>query len=513
MPGLPATSPQAPIRYLRSTRKLQIENATQPTPPDMNVTTTGTEVPTNTSTNSSTSVESSSPPGLPGTLTLAPTNPGTSFGTEAPLLGVFLSGAPQLLRFEEGECEANRANASCIIAFASYDVNVTNDVDRQSVYNILVARTQDAIERGQLQIALDQLNPNALFSIDGASFPPYVATDGPTQPLTPTDSEETSEDNKIMGLSMGAFIGIVVALVVMACLAFALFGYVFYNFRSTGASKETKEASNEPDDFEDEHETSAFRSHVITPVAAVSGGFQVESGIFNTEGDDSSGSEEITPEAAAKAEFGYAIGGPGNFTVDLEEDSSEQTSDESEKSKQETSIFQNNNNFDSKGFNGAEQEQNGFFVSDEDAFFGGDSGGWNQQDNSPASNQDDGVGFLQETSSSSSSSGFEQDDVYEEEKGEDEEDSYFEEEGSESEEDSQAAMYREEIYELVRVAAPHELNNVDTMMEQFKGRENELLETLKTMHANKLNDDSDGDEVRTFVNELLNFVFVPNIYF
>ena len=513
VPGLPTTSPQAPIRYLRSTRKLQIENATQPiatTPPDINGTMTGIEVPTNASTNPTTFAESSSSPGLPGTLTPAPTNTGTSFVTEAPLLGVSLGGAPQLLRFEEGECEASRANASCIVAFASYDVNVTGDVDRQSVYNILVARTQDAIQSGQLQIALDQLNPNALFSIDGASFPPYLATDAPTQPLTTSGSEETSEDNKIMGLSMGAFIGIVVALVVMVCLAFALFGYVFYNFKSTGASKETKDASNEPDDFEDEHETSAFQSHMITPVAAVSGGFQVESGIFNTEGDDSSGSEEITPASAAKAEFGYEIGGPGNFTVDLEEDSSEQTSNESENSKQETSGFQNKSNFDSKGFNSAEQEQNGFFASDEDAFFGGDSGGWNQQDNSPASNQDNGVGFLQETSSSSSSSGFEQDDVYEEEEGEDEQDSYFDEEESDSEEDSQAAMYREEIVELVRVAAPHELDNVDTMMEQFKGREDELLQTLKTMHANKLNEDS---EVRTFVNKLLNFVFVPSYLF
>ena len=42
----------------------------------------------------------------------------------------------------------------------------------------------------------------------------------------------------------------------------------------------------------------------------------------------------------------------------------------------------------------------------------------------------------------------------------------------------------------------YQLDNIDMMMEQFKGREEELLQTLQTMHAKKKGsqEDDDGDE-------------------
>merc|ERR1712038_2204853 len=40
---------------------------------------------------------------------------------------------------------------------------------------------------------------------------------------------------------------------------------------------------------------------------------------------------------------------------------------------------------------------------------------------------------------------------------------------------------REEIEELVRRIIPDEIDNVDEMMNQFQGREEELVQTLQTM--------------------------------
>jgi hypothetical protein len=43
------------------------------------------------------------------------------------------------------------------------------------------------------------------------------------------------------------------------------------------------------------------------------------------------------------------------------------------------------------------------------------------------------------------------------------------------------AEYRQEVEALVRRVVPEEIDNVDEMMNQFKGREEELIETLRTM--------------------------------
>jgi len=47
--------------------------------------------------------------------------------------------------------------------------------------------------------------------------------------------------------------------------------------------------------------------------------------------------------------------------------------------------------------------------------------------------------------------------------------------------------YYHQIEDLVRVAAPHEIDNIDMMMKQFEGREEELVQTLQEMHAKKKN--------------------------
>eukprot|EP00573_Skeletonema_grethae_P004754 CAMPEP_0201704798 /NCGR_PEP_ID=MMETSP0578-20130828/43943_1 /ASSEMBLY_ACC=CAM_ASM_000663 /TAXON_ID=267565 /ORGANISM="Skeletonema grethea, Strain CCMP 1804" /LENGTH=358 /DNA_ID=CAMNT_0048192897 /DNA_START=17 /DNA_END=1091 /DNA_ORIENTATION=- len=50
-----------------------------------------------------------------------------------------------------------------------------------------------------------------------------------------------------------------------------------------------------------------------------------------------------------------------------------------------------------------------------------------------------------------------------------------------NEQDNQALTKRQEIEELVRRVVPDEIENIDEMLLQFKGRENELIMTLQTM--------------------------------
>ena len=45
---------------------------------------------------------------------------------------------------------------------------------------------------------------------------------------------------------------------------------------------------------------------------------------------------------------------------------------------------------------------------------------------------------------------------------------------------------REEVTTLVKRVVPEEIDNVDEMMKQFKGREDELLETLRTMRERQI---------------------------
>ncbi|GKY99140.1 hypothetical protein MPSEU_000869500 [Mayamaea pseudoterrestris] len=73
---------------------------------------------------------------------------------------------------------------------------------------------------------------------------------------------------------------------------------------------------------------------------------------------------------------------------------------------------------------------------------------------------------------------------------------------------ARTAAIRKEVVELVERVVPEELDNVDEMMNQFKGREDELLETLRTMQerfiaqkARETNQKSAKIEARRTVRE------------
>ena len=45
---------------------------------------------------------------------------------------------------------------------------------------------------------------------------------------------------------------------------------------------------------------------------------------------------------------------------------------------------------------------------------------------------------------------------------------------------------KSEVEALVRRVVPDEIDNVDEMMKQFKGREDEMIETLRTMQERSI---------------------------
>ena len=59
--------------------------------------------------------------------------------------------------------------------------------------------------------------------------------------------------------------------------------------------------------------------------------------------------------------------------------------------------------------------------------------------------------------------------------------------------DGSQSKYRAEIEELLSKVMPDELENVDEMLTQFRGREEELVETLRTMRDRKESDSSESD--------------------
>lgn len=110
-----------------------------------------------------------------------------------------------------------------------------------------------------------------------------------------------------------------------------------------------------------------------------------------------------------------------------------------------------------------------------------------------------------------SSSGEEESEEEEEEEEEEESESEYESE-DESEDDTIEASvvsssppsnhYRAQIEELVREVVPDELGNVDAMMEQFVGREEELLETLQNMAEMAVGgESSEGEDSEEYEEE------------
>ncbi|CAB9499877.1 expressed unknown protein [Seminavis robusta] len=491
-------------------------------------------------------VSGTAPPNV-GNGTATPTvpespGPANSSGTVGSLS--IVPDSAKLVRFEDTACDTGVTALSCLTVYAEYDVTIPDGVDHFTVYDALVSKTQQAIDDGGLQAAMIVVNPSLQVNITGAAFPPYVATQAPTTTPPAPVEELTTAGKTFLGLALGSFIAILIVLVVVTCVACGCFAYVLVMLKQGDNSKtaDGNGASDHPDHFDDEDQPplglNQDDGENDKPIENY--GFQVGSTepnpLFNTnDSDDSSEEEErpadkTQPASPAKAAFGYEIGGPGEFNVSIGED--EYSSDEESKRGDAKGGFGGGGfGSDDTGFNTNEKEENGFFTTESTGFFGGGTEEWGKPQEPSPGPQNDGFGFQPEEASEDSESESEKSEDeseksdYESEKSdyEDEEeqvasvaaseldesedefdsgaeeqfDDEGEDEGSESDagsEDSEVARIKEEIIEVVRDAAPHELDNIDIMMEQFSGREEELLQMLKVMHAKGDPEDDDDEE-------------------
>jgi hypothetical protein len=423
-----------------------------------------------------------------GTSTLVPDpgnqTPGNATATNAtqevsPVLGLSLSpNSARLIRFEDKQCGAGVTATSCLTVFAQYDLLMPDGIDHLTVYDALVTRTQQAIDNGGLRLSLLSVNPNSDVNITGASFAPYVAVAMPAAPSSPpttaapTSGEPGTEEATYLGLSLGAFIAILLVLIVVTVLACGCFAYVVYTLRAGDNNVKndgpTKEPSDNHDHFEDE-----YRSPLSQDDSSPPGGFgfqtQPSSGspLFKTDDDDDSGSDEERPSnknepaSPAKAEFGYEIGGPGEFNVGMEDENWDDSDDGNQKAGT-TGVLTTNK--DGNGLNTKEKAENSFFATESNGFFGGGAEGWGKPQEPSKLVQNDGFGFQTEDASDESDYESQEDEGHENavqqesDAEESEDESNLDDEGSEDgSDDFEREQIKEQIIELVRDAAPHEV--------------------------------------------------------
>ena len=149
------------------------------------------------------------------------------------------------------EGTANADGSSCLTVFAQYEVTVQDSEDSQSVYNALVAETQAAIDDGELQQSLGQIDPDSSLLVEGSSepvsLPALEATVAPSEPIetvTPTtvapttiapatgssaenneNEDDDNDDGGVDGVMLGLIIAISVTAVIIGVLA-AVFCYL-----------------------------------------------------------------------------------------------------------------------------------------------------------------------------------------------------------------------------------------------------------------------------------------------
>lgn len=382
--------------------------------------------------------------------------PGTSASGSSPTL---VAGSAQILRFVDSGCAAGVAALNCLTGYASYNVSVVGaNVDRERFYLEMVNKTQQSIQGGALQNALRATDGSGILVVDGSSDPAYFVDAAPEtlSPVTanPNATPQTEEDEgkKIMGMSVGPAVAVILSIILGGIALIGAIGYAVYTFvlgggDTSNAKKDgpTKDGS----DYDDDGDDRLAHLNSDDDLGPAMGG------LGNALFPDPHDSDEEKPAAGkspGKAEFGFEIGGPGEFNVGLEDDEEESDDESSEEEEKPAGKFEETG-FDSTGFN-AEKKGGDFFTTSatSNTFFAGDTGGWGQ---AAAKDTDEEFGFENDDETEE-----EESEAEEEEDEEEEEQSYFDDEAASESENSERERYRQEIEELVAEAAPHELENI-----------------------------------------------------
>ena len=422
----------------------------------------------------------------------------------------------EIYRVVNGVCPASFRgdNAKCLEAYASFDLVITDDEDENDIEDQYTRIFEQRIDDGDLQEQLETTNSDSQLVILGTTAsnrPGGNVSPTPSPVASPSgDPKEDDDSNSLLGIV------VIVGIVLLCCCCCGGCAYYYVRRRSSmqdglgggmeqapgGLPKDTLASEgNNSFSMTDEVEAQQQNSRSLLPVSDHS--HEVNFGFSGASGQRAAYNNK-----------------PNLMTV---------ADDESDEEAEE---FHDEGGEESDSDESSEGQGGGWAASNP----------WGGQDGAPGAVSSSASGSSQESEEmeeeevtetedgeESGSGSYEEEEIIEEseyseeeiddeEYEEEEEESEFEENPEFEESYSSASFlssssaaegqqpltpeaYREEIESLVRQVVPDEIENIDAMIEQFVGREEELITTLRSMAEQGTSittssdeDDDDDDE-------------------
>lgn len=404
--------------------------------------------------------------------------------------------SPEIYLIENSECpEKVDTGSSCQIAFAKFILFLDGTHDKNSLSESFQALSQIAIDQGLLGTALEEVDPENELSIVSSSSPVT-----PDDDLGENTGDVSGDDS---GLSMGAMIGIAVgSAAVVAALCIGI--YFWYDRR-----KHRVAVDIDPDGYgEKKHHPGIDKEEVFLDDTAdyrqdygeydnlfdsVEAGLDVattrgESSTYELQNHNMS-FQSNKSTLLLESLYGEALPNSQSNSFESQDETkaafgsaavlvSPENVSQSTKSKVLAVTPQSSGKKfdDEEDFTEVEVDDDDSSDSDED-----------EEEEVFDVEEDEELFEEEEVSVSESEDG---DDSSEEDS--DESDNEYEADTASSVDHLQKAEYRAKIIALVQSVVPSEIRNVDAMMEQFAGREEELIVTLQNMA--ETNDSSSGSD-------------------
>ena len=106
--------------------------------------------------------------------------------------------SPRIYQMKDFSCAGSARDSVCKTVFAQYEITVGESVDRESLYEEYVSVTQGFIDSGLLQRDMEQIHPDILISVIGASEPVIYkgeeSTQSPVNSVPTVDIEDSGGD-------------------------------------------------------------------------------------------------------------------------------------------------------------------------------------------------------------------------------------------------------------------------------------------------------------------------------
>jgi hypothetical protein len=396
--------------------------------------------------------------------------------------------SPTVYQLDEGTCpdtdSSGNSTRKCMEAYASFDLVLSPPEGIDSVVSELTLSTQQSIANGRLQVQLEQLGQGQSFFVVGVTGNVRPVTQIPTE--KPSESLPSASDSFPIAVILIPLGGIILCTGLwFFCKRQKMIPSIdMQNFLGKAKSGMTNDSKSANDANKDNHSLSADSSN--------SESYEDESGTPLPE--HVNRKSEMVPAASehsrADARFNFAVDEgdmsdwrdeeqAGNAWTDtgktlLTGDDS-QGSDESELVVRASSNLSVENSRASRQSGEKSKHRTSLDESEssQDASFDGNTFGQEPTDF-------DNEGLFQDYEDDYDNEGSYGDDdsLYMDSSGEDPVET---QPPSNREMHTGNSDYREQIEALVLQVVPDELGNVDAMMGQFAGREEELIKTLSKM--------------------------------